>query len=85
MLKSLLLTAAAALLAASLSFADQTPSKIIIPVNRTAADKTASRCTRAIARHVTAQTARVTGRGGIATESADRSDRIAKEQSRKIP
>ncbi len=37
MLKSLSVTAAAALLAASLSFADQTPSKVVIPVDRTAA------------------------------------------------
>ena len=35
MLKSLSVTAAAAMLAASLSFADQAPSKIVIPVNRT--------------------------------------------------
>jgi mono/diheme cytochrome c family protein len=36
MLKSLLVTAVAAVLAASLSFADQSPSKIVIPVNKTA-------------------------------------------------
>ena len=35
MLKSLLVTAVAALLAASLSFADQSQSKVVIPVNRT--------------------------------------------------
>ena len=36
MLKSLLVTAAAAMLAVSLSFADQSKSKIVIPVNKTA-------------------------------------------------
>ena len=36
MLKSLLVTAAAATLAVSLSFADQSQSKIVIPVNQTA-------------------------------------------------
>ena len=36
MLKSLLVTAAAAMLAVSLSFADQSQSKIVIPVNKTA-------------------------------------------------
>ena len=36
MLKSLLVTAVAAVLAAGLSFADQSPSKIVIPVNKTA-------------------------------------------------
>lgn len=36
MLKSLLVTAAAATLAVSLSFADQSQSKIVIPVNKTA-------------------------------------------------
>ena len=36
MLKSLSVTAAATLLAASLSFADQAPSKVVIPVDRTA-------------------------------------------------
>ena len=36
MLKSLLVTAFAALLAVSLSFADQSQSKLIIPVNKTA-------------------------------------------------
>ena len=35
MLKSLLVTAVAALLAASLSFADQSQSKVVIPVNKT--------------------------------------------------
>jgi mono/diheme cytochrome c family protein len=38
MLKSLLVTAVAALLAASLSFADQSQSKVVIPVNKTAAN-----------------------------------------------
>ncbi|WP_348264093.1 c-type cytochrome [Telmatobacter sp. DSM 110680] len=36
MLKALSVTAAATLLAASLSFADQAPSKVVIPVDRTA-------------------------------------------------
>src|SRR5690349_14968183 len=36
MLKSLLVTTTAALLAVSLSFADQSKSKIVIPVNQTA-------------------------------------------------
>jgi mono/diheme cytochrome c family protein len=36
MLKSLLVTAAAATLAVSLSFADQSQSKVVIPVNKTA-------------------------------------------------
>jgi mono/diheme cytochrome c family protein len=36
MLKSLLVTAVAAVLAASLSFADQSQSKVVIPVNKTA-------------------------------------------------
>jgi mono/diheme cytochrome c family protein len=36
MLKSLLVTAGAAVLAASLSFADQSQSKVVIPVNKTA-------------------------------------------------
>ena len=36
MLKSLLVTAMAALVAVSLSFADQTQSKLVIPVNKTA-------------------------------------------------
>ena len=36
MLKSLLVTAAAAILAVSLSFADQSQSKVVIPVNKTA-------------------------------------------------
>ena len=35
MLKSLLVTAVAAVLAASLSFADQSQSKVVIPVNKT--------------------------------------------------
>ena len=35
MLKSLLVTAVAAMLAASLSFADQSQSKVVIPVNKT--------------------------------------------------
>lgn len=37
MLKSLLVASAVAAIAVSLSFADQTPSKVVIPVNRTAA------------------------------------------------
>src|ERR1700734_1471704 len=36
MLKSLLVTATAAMLAVSLSFADQSQSKVVIPVNKTA-------------------------------------------------
>ncbi len=36
MLKSLLVTATAAVLAVSLSFADQSQSKVVIPVNKTA-------------------------------------------------
>jgi len=36
MLKSLLVAAVAAVLAASLSFADQSQSKVVIPVNKTA-------------------------------------------------
>src|ERR1700739_3634839 len=36
MLKSLLVTAIAAVLAVSLSFADQSQSKVVIPVNKTA-------------------------------------------------
>jgi mono/diheme cytochrome c family protein len=38
MLKSLLVAAVAAVLAASLSFADQSQSKVVIPVNKTAAN-----------------------------------------------
>ena len=38
MLKSLLVAATAAMLAVSLSFADQSQSKVVIPVNKTAAN-----------------------------------------------
>lgn len=54
MLKRLLLIAMAAALAVSMSFANQSDGKVVIPVNKTAA---ASRCMSVIARLVMEWTA----------------------------